>query len=252
MKSNKHYSVLLHESLAALQIKPNGVYVDATLGRGGHTQKILDNLNQNGIIIGIDQDHDAIEFCKERFKDDRRIIIVENNFSQIKNILHDLKIDYVDGILMDLGVSSPQVDNPERGFSYVDEGPLDMRMNQNQTLSAKQIVNQWSAEQMHRMFRRYGEIVHPNKVVNSIISHRMLQPIETTGQLVQIIRSALSPKELMLKNKHPEKVYFQALRIATNDELNKLKEGILAGAECLNLNGVLAVISFHSLEDKIV
>lgn len=252
MKSNKHESVLLDESIAALNIKSNGIYVDATLGRGGHTAKILDYLDQNGLIIGIDQDRDAIEYCKSRFKDDRRVVIVEDNFSNLKNILHNLKIDYVDGILMDLGVSSPQVDNPERGFSYVLDGPLDMRMDQSQTLSAKVIVNQWSAEQLHRMFRRYGDIVQPNKVVKSIISNRALKPIETTGQLVEIIRGALSPKELMLKNKHPEKVYFQALRIATNDELHAIKEGIISSAASLNLNGVLVVISFHSLEDKIV
>lgn len=252
MNNQKHVSVLINESIESLHIKPNGIYVDATMGRGGHTKRILEQLESDGRIIGIDQDADAIKYCQDFFKNDKRVIIVEDNFVNLKNVLQNLKISFVDGILMDLGVSSPQLDNSDRGFSYILDGPLDMRMNQDQSLNADVIINEYSYEQLFQIFKKYGEVKNPSKVIRSIIKHRILKPIKTTNELVNIIKGSLNSKELFSKNRHPEKVYFQALRIATNNEIENLKLTIRIAAELLNLDGVLSIISFHSLEEKVV
>lgn len=249
--SNKHISVLLESSIEALNIIPNGVYVDATLGRGGHSELILKNLGPNGRLIGIDQDNEAIEFCSKKFENDPRMTVVKNNFSNLKEVLTDLKIDYVNGILMDLGVSSPQFDNSYRGFSYKLDGPLDMRMDQDQSVTAYDLVNKGSFNELCKIFRQYGDIKNPVPVVNNIIKNRVTKPISTTLELVEIIKQSLPVKELY-KNKHPAKVYFQALRIAVNNEIEVLKKAIDESAKCLDVNGRLAIITFHSLEDKIV
>lgn len=249
--SNKHISVLLEDSVELLNINPEGVYVDATLGRGGHSALVLSRLGPNGRLIGIDQDIEAIEFCKAKFLNDSRITIVKNNFSNLRQVLTDLKIDYVDGILMDLGVSSPQFDNAYRGFSYKLDGPLDMRMDLNQRVTAADLVNQSSFIELCRIFKQYGDINNPAPVVNQIIKTRGIQPISSTLELVEVIKSALPAKELY-KPKHPAKVYFQALRIAVNNEIDVLKQTIDVAANSLKKNGRLVIISFHSLEDKVV
>ena len=249
--SNKHISVLLESSIEALNINPNGVYVDATLGRGGHSELILKKLGPNGRLIGIDQDSEAIVFCKTKFQNDQRMTVVKNNFGNLEEVLTNLKIDLVDGILMDLGVSSPQFDNSYRGFSYKLDGPLDMRMDQDQSLTAYELVNKSSFNELCKIFRTYGDIKNPLPVVNKILKYRAIQPISTTLELVDIIKSSLPVKELH-KNKHPAKVYFQALRIAVNNEIDILEKAIDVAAKHLTINGRLAIITFHSLEDKIV
>lgn len=252
MSSNKHISVLLNKSIENLSIRPDGCYVDMTMGRGGHTEAILNQLGPNGHVIAIDQDEMAIQYCHQKFLSDNRITIIKNNFCNIQTILHDLKINYVDGILMDLGVSSPQFDNPERGFSYHHDGPLDMRMDQTKQLTAQYVINNYSFGQLITIFKKYGEINNPIPVVNAIIKHRdRLGNIKTTLELTEIIKASLPKKELM-NSKHFARCYFQALRIEVNDELNILNKSIELAAKCLNKNGKLLIITFHSLEDKIV
>lgn len=251
ISSNKHKSVLLESSINALSIKPDGIYVDMTLGRGGHSELILSKMNSNGRLISIDQDIEAIQYCQNKFQNDPRIIIVKNNFVNLKDILKNLKIDFVDGIILDLGVSSPQLDNSYRGFSYKQDGPLDMRMDLSNKLTASELINNVSANELTYIFKTYGDIKHPFPVVNNIIKYRSQKRIETTMELVEIIKNSLPIKELHL-SKHPAKVYFQALRIAVNDEINILKKTISVAANCLKKDGILAIISFHSLEDKII
>lgn len=252
MNSNTHKSVMLEACIDSLNIQANGCYVDMTLGRGGHTALILQKLNDEGRVIGIDQDDDAINYCHKKFISDKRVTIIKNNFCNVQSILRGLKINCVDGILMDLGVSSPQLDNPDRGFSYHNDGPLDMRMDQTQTLTAQTIVNTYSQNELNKIFRDYGEIKNPLPVSQAIVKYRLKSgSITTTLQLVKIIEAALPRKELF-NSKHFARCYFQALRIAVNDELNILKKSILSASECLNKNGRLAIITFHSLEDKTV
>ena len=251
IKSDKHKGVLLESSINALNINPSGIYVDMTLGRGGHSEKILSHLNYDGRLIAIDQDIEAIQYCQEKFKNDRRIIIVKNNFANLKAILTNLKIDFVDGILMDLGVSSPQLDNSYRGFSYKKDGPLDMRMDLSNNITAGELINKLSATELINIFKTYGDIKQPFQVVNNIIKYRSQKPINSTVELVEIIKHSLPVKELYL-SKHPAKVYFQALRIAVNDEINILKKTIRVASYCLKKDGILAIISFQSLEDKII
>lgn len=252
MISNVHKSVLLEDSIDSLSIKSDGCYVDMTLGRGGHSDRILKALGPKGRLIGLDQDETATSFCKKKFSLDKRMTIVKNNFVHIKSILHDLNISSVDGILMDLGVSSPQLDNPERGFSYHFDGPLDMRMDQQQELTAQFIVNTYSLEKLNDIFRNYGEIKQPLSVSKAIVNYRTkVKSITSTLQLVEIIKAAVLKKDL-LSSKHYARRYFQALRIAVNDELNILKQTIKSAASCLNKDGRLVIITFHSLEDKIV
>ena len=251
IKSDKHKGVLLESSINALNINPSGIYVDMTLGRGGHSEKILSHLNYDGRLIAIDQDIEAIQYCQEKFKNDRRIIIVKDNFANLKAILTNLKIDFVDGILMDLGVSSPQLDNSYRGFSYKKDGPLDMRMDLSNNITAGELINKLSATELINIFKTYGDIKQPFQVVNNIIKYRSQKPINSTVELVEIIKHSLPVKELYL-SKHPAKVYFQALRIAVNDEINILKKTIRVASYCLKKDGILAIISFQSLEDKII
>lgn len=252
MNSNKHISVLLNQSIENLSIKPNGCYVDMTMGRGGHTQAILEKLGPEGRVIAIDQDQTAIDYCQNKFLSDNRVTIIKNNFCNIQFILRDLKINHVDGILMDLGVSSPQLDNPDRGFSYHNDGPLDMRMDQSNHLTAEYIVNKYPLGQLIAVFKRYGEIINPIPVAKAIIKYRdKFGNISTTLQLTELIKASLPKKEL-LNSKHFARCYFQALRIEVNDELNILKKSIELAAQCLNKNGRLLIITFHSLEDKIV
>lgn len=252
MNKEIHKSVLLNACIDALCIIPNGTYIDMTIGRGGHTTKILDKLNPNGKVIGIDQDQAAIEYCQTKFSSDSRVTLIKENFCNIKSILHNLKTDCVNGILMDLGVSSPQLDTSERGFSYHSDGPLDMRMDQEQKLTAEFIVNNYSFSKLTKIFRFYGEIKNPNIVANAIINYRTkFGPISSTLQLVEIIKASLPKKEL-LNSKHFARCYFQALRIEVNNELSILEQTIETAAHFLAKNGRLAIITFHSLEDKIV
>ena len=242
MSSNAHKSVMLEACIDNLDIQANGCYIDMTLGRGGHIDLILKKLGPQGCVIGIDQDQTAIDYCIKKFISDKRVT----------TILRGLKINHVQGILMDLGVSSPQLDNPDRGFSYHNDGPLDMRMDQTQSLTAQTIVNTYSLKELCTIFRNYGEIKNPLSVSSAIIRYRTkFGSITSTLQLVEIIKAALPKKELS-KTKHFARCYFQALRIAVNDELNILKKSIELAAQCLDKNGRLAIITFHSLEDKIV
>lgn len=252
MNSNTHKSVMLEACIDYLNVQANGCYVDMTLGRGGHTDLLLKHLGPHGSVIGIDQDETAIEYCQKKFISDKRVTIIKNNFCNVQSILHNLKINHVDGILMDLGVSSPQLDNPERGFSYHKKGPLDMRMDLDNVLTAATIVNTYSISQLNEVFRNYGEIKKPLSVSKAIINYRnKYGPITTTLQLVDIIKAAL-PAQALVSSKHFARCYFQALRIAVNDELNILAKSIRLAAKCLKPGGRLAIITFHSLEDKIV
>lgn len=252
MSSNKHISVLLNKSIENLSIKPDGCYVDMTMGRGGHTKAILKQLGPKGQVIAIDQDETAIQYCRQKFSSDNRVTIIKNNFCNVQSILRGLKINHVDGILMDLGVSSPQLDNPERGFSYHYDGPLDMRMDQTKQLTAQYIINNYSIGQLIGIFKKYGEINNPIPVANAIKRHRdRFGSINTTLELTEIIKASLPKKELM-NSKHFARCYFQALRIEVNDELNILSKSIELAAQCLNKGGKLLIITFHSLEDKIV
>ena len=251
MNSEKHIPVLLNETIDGLNIKSDGIYVDLTLGRAGHSSKIIERLT-TGLLIGVDQDQTAIDESTERLNQYKaRHIIIKSNFSRIKEILKELEIDEVDGILMDLGVSSPQFDVAERGFSYNYDGPLDMRMDQSQKLTAYEIVNNYSLNELVKIFNDYGEDRYSYQIAKNIIKERQMKPIETTFELVEIIKRSKPNKELN-KIGHPAKQIFQALRIATNDELNVLKIAIKDSLEVLKPHGRLAIISFHSGEDRIV
>ncbi|GHU52713.1 ribosomal RNA small subunit methyltransferase H [Bacilli bacterium] len=251
MKPNSHQPVLLKESIELLNIKPNGIYVDGTAGRGGHSQAILDKLNLNGKLICIDTDQDAIDSLEKKFRNKNNVIIVKGNFTEIDEIVKTNKINKVDGILLDIGVSSPMFDDILRGFSYHNSSKLDMRMDQTQKLDAHYIVNNYSIEQLINVFKKYGEIANPYNVAKKIIEQRIIKPINATDELVNIIKTSI-PSKILFKEKHPAKQYFQALRIEVNDELNNLQKVIDHSANILNANGVLAIISFHSLEDRIV
>lgn len=248
---DKHISVLLKETIEGLDVKSNGIYVDLTLGRGGHSEALLNKLD-DGLLIGVDQDITAIEFCEKKLNQtQKKFKLVHSNFVNIKNILKEIGIDKVDGIMMDLGVSSPQFDNPERGFSYREDAELDMRMNQNDSLTAKTIVNTYTFNELCRVFRDYGDERFAPQIANNIIKRRSEGEIKTTFELVEIIKRSKPMKELS-KPGHPAKQVFQALRIEVNDELNVLKKALRDCLEVLKPNGRLAVITFHSGEDKIV
>ena len=248
---DKHISVLLKETIEGLDVKSNGIYVDLTLGRGGHSEALLNKLD-DGLLIGVDQDITAIEFCEKKLSQtQKKFKLVHSNFVNIKNILKEIGIDKVDGIMMDLGVSSPQFDNPERGFSYREDAELDMRMNQNDSLTAKTIVNTYTFNELCRVFRDYGDERFAPQIANNIIKRRSEGEIKTTFELVEIIKRSKPMKELS-KPGHPAKQVFQALRIEVNDELNVLKKALRDCLEVLKPNGRLAVITFHSGEDKIV
>ena len=247
----EHIPVLLDEVINGLDIKPTGTYVDLTVGRGGHSSVILSKLTK-GQLIAVDQDLEAIEASDKRLGQiGKNYTIVRANFSELDKILNDLGITEVDGILMDLGVSSPQFDNGERGFSYNKDARLDMRMDQRQDLTAYEIVNTYSLEDLNQIFREYGEEKYSYSIAKNIIKARETAPIETTFQLVDIIKKSKPMKELK-KVGHPAKQVFQALRIAVNDELNVLIKTLKAALNHLKPGGRLAVITFHSGEDRIV
>lgn len=247
-----HIPVLLNEVIDGLNIKKDGIYLDLTLGRAGHSSKILSSLSANGRLIGVDQDDEAIEASKERLsKIGNNFTLVRDNFVNIDEILKGLGIDKVDGILMDLGVSSPQFDDQSRGFSYRYDSELDMRMDKRNPLTAKRIVNEYSLNDLVRIFNEYGEEKYSYSIAKNIVKQRESQPINTTFELVEIIKRSKPAKELS-KVGHPAKQIFQALRIEVNDEINVLKRTLTKALNHLNPGGRLAVITFHSGEDKIV
>lgn len=250
--SFKHTSVLLNECIENLNIKPDGIYVDGTLGGGGHSYEICKRLGKHGRLIGIDQDSAAIEAGTQRlepFKD--KVTIVRSNYCQIRQIMKDLNIEKVDGILLDLGVSSYQLDTVERGFTYREDTALDMRMDQRQTMTARDIVNDYSESDLYRIIRDYGEDKFAKNIAKHIVSARKAQPIETTGQLTEIIKAAI-PMKFRVTGGHPAKRTFQAIRIELNRELEVLRESIDDMIDLLNEDGRLCIITFHSLEDRIV
>ncbi len=246
-----HRSVLLDECIEALSIRPDGIYVDGTLGGAGHSFEIVKRLT-TGRLIGIDRDRVALTAAEERLRPYLdRVTLVHANFSEIRSILNNLSIPGADGMLFDLGVSSPQLDDAERGFSYMADAPLDMRMNRDDPLTAAEIVNTWSAEELRGIFYEYGEERYAPQVAAAIVRRRETKPIETTLELAEIIRSAMPPQALREKQ-HPAKRCFQAIRIAVNDELGAVRRLMEDAIDCLNPGGRLAVITFHSLEDRIV
>lgn len=246
-----HVSVMLNETIDYLNIKEDGVYVDCTLGGAGHALYLLNQLNDKGKLIAIDQDLTAIENAKEVLKEHlHKVTFVHNNFRELTNILNELEIEKVDGIYYDLGVSSPQLDVPERGFSYHNDAKLDMRMDQTQSLSAYEVVNQWSYEALVRIFFRYGEEKFSKQIARRIEAHREQQPIETTLELVDVIKEGI-PAKARRKGGHPAKRVFQAIRIAVNDELSAFEDSVEQAIECVKVGGRISVITFHSLEDRL-
>ena len=247
-----HASVLLNECIENLNIKADGIYVDGTLGGGGHSYEIVKRLSDRGRLIGIDRDASAIMAAKKRLEPfSGRVTIVRNNYSDIRNILGSLEIEHVDGILLDLGVSSYQLDEPERGFSYRFDTKLDMRMDQRQSKTAEDIVNTYSEERLYRIIRDYGEERFAGSIARNLVKERQKAPIRTTGQLVEIIRHSM-PVRSQIASGHPAKRTFQAIRIECNDELEGLKNSIDDMISSLKTGGRLCVITFHSLEDRIV
>ena len=247
----KHVSVLLNECIDALDIKKDGIYVDCTLGGAGHSSHILKHLSKDGMLIGIDQDRDALKAAKERLKDYDNVRYVHSNFYNIDNILTELDVDKVDGILMDLGVSSYQLDEASRGFSYMQDAHLDMRMNRDNDFSAYEVVNNYSEEELYKIIRDYGEERFAKRIANFIVNKRSIKPIETTFELVDIIKAAI-PAKARREGPHPAKRTFQAIRIEVNSELKILNKTIEDGINRLNPGGRMAIITFHSLEDRIV
>ena len=247
----KHISVLLEECIENLNIKPDGIYVDGTLGLGGHSEQILKRLT-TGRLIGIDRDESAIRRTGERLKAySDKMTLVDGNFCDVAQILDELGIDAVDGMLFDLGVSSPQLDESERGFSYMNDAPLDMRMDNTSSLTAWNVVNDWDEAELVRILRDFGEERYARRIASRIAERRTAKPIETTLELVDIIRSAM-PAAALREKQHPAKRSFQAIRIAVNDELGAVDQMMKTAPDKLKPHGRLCVISFHSLEDRIV
>jgi len=247
----KHVSVLLDECLEGLDIKENGIYIDCTLGGAGHSSEIIKRLSKDGLLIGIDQDQDALNAAKKRLSEYSNVRYVHNNFHNIDSILEELGIPKVDGILMDLGVSSYQLDEAERGFSYMKDAPLDMRMNKDNDFSAFNVVNDYSQDELYKIIKDYGEEKFAKRVAGFIVDRRKINPIETTLQLVDIIKAAI-PAKARREGPHPAKRTFQAIRIEVNGELAILNKAIEDGVKRLNKDGRMAIITFHSLEDRIV
>lgn len=251
MSEFHHISVLLNECLEGLNIRPDGIYVDGTLGGAGHSGQIAKRLS-TGRLIGIDRDWVALKAAGERLAENSgKVTLVHANFCEIRQVLDDLGIEGVDGILLDLGVSSPQLDDGERGFSYMTDAPLDMRMNREDALSAYDVVNTWSCEELRRILFAYGEERYAPRIAEAICRSREEKPVRTTLELVDIIRSAM-PAAALREKQHPAKRSFQAIRIAVNDELGAVEKVMSDAVDCLNPGGRLAVITFHSLEDRIV
>lgn len=249
----KHYSVLLNETIEQLHIRPDGIYVDGTLGGAGHASRVAERLSDQGRLIGIDQDADAIAAAGERLrKFGDRVTIIRSNYANMKEELHAIGIDHVDGIVLDLGVSSFQLDTPERGFTYrKEDAPLDMRMDDRQTLTARDIVNDYSEMDLYRIIRDYGEDKFAKNIAKHIVSEREKKPIETAGQLSEIIRESI-PMKVQKTGGHPAKRTFQAIRIELNRELEVLQNSLDEMIDLLNPGGRICIITFHSLEDRIV
>lgn len=248
----KHTSVLLNECIDGLHIKPDGIYIDGTLGGAGHSYVIASKLDENGLLIGIDQDIEAIEVASKRLEEfGKKIKIFHNNYVNYKDVLADINIDAVDGILLDLGVSSYQLDNSERGFSYRYDAPLDMRMNRDNPLTAKEIVNGYSESELFRVIRDYGEDKFAKNIAKHIVRQRNIKEIETTFELNEVIKAAI-PAKMRQDGGHPSKRTFQAIRIECNKELEVLRDSIDSMIDTLNPGGRLCIITFHSLEDRIV
>ena len=248
-----HYSVLLNETIENLNIKPDGIYVDGTLGGGGHAYQVASRFSEQGRLIGIDQDADAIAAAGERLKEfGDKITIIRSNYANMKEELHRIGVEKVDGIVLDLGVSSFQLDTPERGFTYRDENaPLDMRMDDRQSLTAKDIVNGYSEMELYRIIRDYGEDKFAKNIAKHIVQERAKKPIETTGELTEIIRASI-PMKVQVTGGHPAKRTFQAIRIELNKELEVLQNNLDDMIDLLNPGGRICIITFHSLEDRIV
>ena len=248
----KHKSVLLNETIDGLNIKPDGIYVDGTLGGGGHAYEVCRRLGEKGSIIGIDQDATAIEAASARLKDfGEKVTIVRSNYCDMKSKLHELGIDKVDGIVLDLGVSSYQLDTAERGFSYREDAPLDMRMDTRQKMTARDIVNDYTEADLYRVIRDYGEDKFAKNIAKHIVQARVVKPVETTAELSEIIRASI-PMKFQKKSGHPAKRTFQAIRIELNRELDVLRDSLDDMIDLLNPGGRLCIITFHSLEDRIV
>ncbi len=248
----EHISVLPQEVIAGLNIKPDGIYVDCTLGGAGHASRIAEKLNENGHLIGIDQDDDAIAAATSRLKPYKcKIDIVHSNFKNLEQVLKDLQIEFVDGFLFDLGVSSYQLDEAERGFSYMHDAPLDMRMDKTKEFSAYNVINEYDEDRLNYIFKTYGEERWSKRIAQFIVQYRREKTIETTGQLVDIIRRAIPAAVRKKATGHPAKRIFQAVRIEVNNELGILEDTFRAAVNHLNSGGRIAVITFHSLEDRI-
>jgi len=248
----EHRSVLLEETVASLNIKPDGIYVDGTLGGGGHALEVCRHLGEGGRLIGIDQDQDAIAAASLRLRDYRdKVTIVKSNYENIRSVLEELKIPGVDGICLDLGVSSYQLDTPERGFTYRESAPLDMRMDQDQEKNAAYVINHYDEKELYRIIRDYGEEKFAKNIAKHIVRARAQKPIETTEELTGIIKAAI-PMKMRAVGGHPAKRTFQAIRIEVNQELEVLEKSIDTMISLLNPGGRLSIITFHSLEDRIV
>ena len=246
----KHKPVLLEECIEALKIKKDGIYVDGTLGGAGHSSEIVKQLSEKGRLIGIDRDEEALKAAKEKLKQYKNVTYIHGNHDDIRKILNDLQIEQVDGILLDLGVSSYQLDERERGFSYMADTMLDMRMDKTQTLTAKEVINQYPEEKLATIIEEYGEERFAKTIARNIVKQRQIEPIQTTMQLVEIIKKSIPLSKQ--KDGHPAKRTFQAIRIEVNNEIKPLYNAVLDSINCLNNEGRLCIITFHSLEDRAV
>ncbi|MBZ5213567.1 16S rRNA (cytosine(1402)-N(4))-methyltransferase RsmH [Bacillus paralicheniformis] len=247
----EHTTVLLKETVAGLNVKEDGTYVDCTLGGAGHSEYLLSQLSEKGKLVAFDQDETALRHAKEKLADhEGQVVFIKSNFRYLKDRLNEIGITKVDGVLFDLGVSSPQLDTPERGFSYHHDAPLDMRMDLSAGLSAKEVINEWPYEDLVKIFFKYGEEKFSKQIARKIEKAREQSAIETTGQLVDIIKEAI-PAPARRSGGHPAKRIFQAIRIAVNDELRVFEEALLQAIEVLKPGGRVSVITFHSLEDRI-
>ncbi|MFS9316139.1 16S rRNA (cytosine(1402)-N(4))-methyltransferase RsmH [Streptococcus infantis] len=252
-KEFHHVTVMLHETIDMLDVKPDGIYVDATLGGAGHSEYLLSKLSEKGHLYAFDQDQNAINNAQKRlapYIEKGMVTFIKDNFRHLKDRLHDLGVTEIDGICYDLGVSSPQLDQRERGFSYKKDAPLDMRMNQEANLTAYEVVNHYDYHELVRIFFKYGEDKFSKQIARKIEQAREQKPIETTTELAEIIKSAKPAKELKKKG-HPAKQIFQAIRIEVNDELGAADESIQQAMDMLALDGRISVITFHSLEDRL-
>ena len=248
----EHISVMLYETVDLLNVRPGGVYVDGTLGGGGHSAEVLKRLGGTGRLYGIDRDDDALAACRERLGGEGNFTAIKGNFHDVRALLAAHGVEQIDGMMIDLGVSSHQLDTAERGFSYHADAPLDMRMDQSQTLDAREIVNTWPAKELTRILREYGEEKWAARIAEIIVEHRGKKPLETTGDLVACVDAAIPKKVRMQDNGHSARRTFQALRIAVNDELDPLSRALEDMVQLLAPGGRLAALTFHSLEDRIV